>query len=102
MNDETRFLSLLGLAARARELVTGEELVLKDIRKNTVEIVLLSSDVSQGTKKKVMDKCTFYHIPVYETYPREVIGRAIGKEERVVIGVKSKGFAKKLVALLSE
>lgn len=47
-----QWLSLLGLAARARKLVTGEELVVKDIRRKNVSLVLLANDASELTSKK--------------------------------------------------
>ncbi len=96
------WLSLLGLAARARKVVSGEELVIKDVRNQTVALVLLSEDASENTKKKILDKCGHYRVSVRTASDRETLGRAIGKTERVVIGIKDAGFAKKLTALLDQ
>ncbi|WP_059105205.1 YlxQ family RNA-binding protein [Shouchella shacheensis] len=100
--EDPAWLSLLGLCQRANQLTTGEELVLKEVRERALALVLLSADASAGTKKKVLDKCGYYQIPVYVTSDRRTLGRAIGKAERVVIGVRSEGFAKKLATLLSQ
>ncbi|WP_096199400.1 YlxQ family RNA-binding protein [Bacillus sp. FJAT-45350] len=97
-----KWYSLLGLAARARQLISGEELVLKDVKRNKTKLVLLSNDASEGTKKKVTDKCTFYKVPLRIIGTREELGRAIGKEERVVVGVIDAGFAKKLMTLIEQ
>ncbi|MDT8858986.1 YlxQ family RNA-binding protein [Alkalihalobacillus sp. MEB130] len=97
-----KWISLLGLAARARKLVTGEELVIKEVRRRSVRLVLLSSDAAEQTKKKVLDKCGHYNIPVRVTSDRATLGQAIGKAERVVIGVTDDGFAKKMTALLDQ
>jgi ribosomal protein L7Ae-like RNA K-turn-binding protein len=97
-----KWLSLLGLAVRARMLVSGEEMVLKEVRRNKMRLVILSTDASEGTKKKVSDKCNFYKVPLHVIGTREELGRAIGKEERVVIGVVDPGFAKKLVTLIEQ
>ena len=51
------YLNTLGLAARARKIVTGETLITK-IRSNEVEFVIIASDASDNTKKKITDKCT--------------------------------------------
>ena len=51
------FLSLLGLASRARKIVTGETLI-KKIRTNAIYLVIIASDASDNTKKKFIDKCT--------------------------------------------
>ena len=55
------YLNTLGLAARARKIVTGETLITK-IRSNEVEFVIIASDASDNTKKKITDKCTSYKV----------------------------------------
>lgn len=101
-NQEQKWISLLGLAARAREIVTGEEMVLQDVRKKRVCLVLLAADASESTAKKVKDKCSHYHIPVKQVADRTTLGSAIGKAERVVIGIKNRGFAAKITELLDQ
>jgi ribosomal protein L7Ae-like RNA K-turn-binding protein len=95
-----KWISLLGLANRARQLISGEELVIKAIRKNHAKLVLLSSDASENTTKKVRDKCVFYEIPLRLVPDRYQLGHAIGKDARVVVAVLESGFAKKLLTLL--
>ncbi|MBP3951997.1 YlxQ family RNA-binding protein [Bacillus suaedae] len=99
---QSKWLSLLGLAARARKLVTGEELVLKEVRRQSVNVVILSADAAEQTKKKVLDKCSHYNIPVRIVSDRQELGQAIGKVERVVIGVMDVGFAKKMITLIDQ
>ncbi|WP_209122347.1 YlxQ family RNA-binding protein [Alkalihalobacillus sp. BA299] len=100
--NENKWLSLLGLAARARKIVSGEELVIKEIRKRQVQLVIVSTDASEGTTKKVNDKCNFYNTPIRVTGTRDVLGQAIGKRERVVLGVIDQGFANKLISLIDQ
>ncbi|WP_373279341.1 YlxQ family RNA-binding protein [Alkalihalobacterium bogoriense] len=100
--NEERWLSLLGLAARARKIISGEELVIKEVRRKGVQLVLLSEDASPQTVKKVTDKCSFYSVPLYIVGTRDKLGGAIGKGERVVLGVTDFGFAKKLGTLIDQ
>ncbi len=102
MTVTDKWISLLGLAARARKIVTGEELVLKEVRRKSVRIIILSADASKQTKKKILDKCAYYNVPSRIVSDRKTLGRAIGKDERVVIGVIDEGFAKKLTALIDQ
>ncbi|OIJ09944.1 50S ribosomal protein L7 [Anaerobacillus arseniciselenatis] len=97
---QPQWFSLLGLAARARKLVTGEELVVKDIRKKNVHLVIVANDASDLTKKKLQDKCKFYNVTLKFVADRQELGMAIGKHERVVIGVTDQGFAQKLLSIL--
>ncbi|MCM3713235.1 YlxQ family RNA-binding protein [Alkalihalobacillus oceani] len=96
------WVAFLGLAARARKLVTGEELVLKEVRRGSVRLILLSADAAEQTKKKVLDKCSYYNVPVRLVADRRTLGQAIGKAERVVIALTDEGFAKKMTALLDQ
>ncbi len=90
----------MGLANRARKIISGEELSLKEIRSGKAKLVLLSKDASANTVKKITDKCKSYEVPFRMMENREVLGHAIGKEARVVVAILDGGFAKKLLTLL--
>ena len=62
MNHPTEIFQLLGMAARARKLITGEELVVKEVRSGNARLVIVSEDASKNTQKKVNDKCNFYNV----------------------------------------
>lgn len=94
------WMSLLGLANRARKITSGEELTIKEIRNGKAKLILLSRDASDNTTKKVTDKCKSYHVPYKLVENREMLGNAIGKEARVVVAVLDDGFAKKMKSLL--
>lgn len=102
MTKKDKWTSILGLANRAGKLVTGEELVIKEIQKKRVKLVLLAQDASQNTKKKIMDKSTYYNIPVRLVPDRYTLGKSIGKEARVVVAVTDKGFSEKLQSELDQ
>ncbi|MGP7817466.1 YlxQ family RNA-binding protein [Niallia sp. 01092] len=99
MNGD-KWMSLLGLANRARKITSGEELTVKEIRSGNAKLIILSEDASENTAKKIIDKSNFYHVPVKTVPNRELLGQAIGKEARVVVAVLDNGFAKKLLTLL--
>ncbi|MEK4494187.1 YlxQ family RNA-binding protein [Ureibacillus sp. FSL W8-0352] len=101
MNHEKIF-QILGLATRARKIITGEELVVKEIQKGNAKLVILASDAANNSRKKIQDKCTFYNVEYHIFGNRYELGHAIGKEARVVIAITDQGFAKKLSSLLNE
>lgn len=86
-------LSALGMAMRAGKLVTGDETVLKAVRGGKVRLVIVAEDASDNTKKKYRDKCATYGVPLEEAFDRAALGAAIGKEERVLVGIADAGFA---------
>lgn len=89
------YLNLLGLASRARKIVSGEILINK-IRSNEVHLVLIASDASDNTKKKLIDKCTSYGIEYVVISNIDELSKAIGKNNRVALGIEDIGFAKSL------
>ncbi|WLR52378.1 YlxQ family RNA-binding protein [Bacillus tianshenii] len=102
MEQQNKWMSLLGLANRARQCISGEELVVKEIRSKRAKLVLLSEDASENTTKKISNKCTSYNIPLKKVPDRYLLGKAIGKPHRVTVAVLESGFAKKLMTLLDE
>lgn len=98
--QQQKWMSLLGLANRARKVISGEELVVKEVRQQKAKLVLLSKDASANTMKKVSDKCKFYETPFILVEDRYLLGKAIGKEARVVVAISDAGFAAKLKTLL--
>ena len=78
---------------------TGETLI-KSISANKVELVLIANDASDNTKKKITDKCQFYHVDYFIVDDIETISKAIGKHNRVAVGITNQGFAKKIKEMI--
>ncbi|WP_342509543.1 YlxQ family RNA-binding protein [Sporosarcina sp. FSL K6-2383] len=102
MNDPKKIFQLLGMAARARMIITGEELVIREVRNGSAHLVIVSEDASKNTMKKLTDKCLYYNVEKHDFGSREDLGHAIGKESRVVLALTDAGFARKLSGLLNE
>jgi ribosomal protein L7Ae-like RNA K-turn-binding protein len=92
---------MLGLAMRARKIVTGEELVIHAIRTNQAKLVLLATDASVNTAKKVRDKCRHYAVPLVTPADRFALGRSIGKDARVTIAITDSKLAENIQHLLT-
>lgn len=90
-------LSNIGLAMRAGQLATGDEIVLKAVRSSEAKLVILAKDASENTQKKFRDKCGSYNIPLLIGFDRESLGNSVGKPERVVLAVLDQGLAKLIV-----
>ncbi|WP_019413993.1 YlxQ family RNA-binding protein [Paenisporosarcina sp. TG20] len=102
MKTQQQILQLLGLAVRARMLTSGEELVVKEIRNNKAKLVIISTDASDNTMKKIQDKCKSYNVELHVFGDRSDLGHATGKAARVVLAITDEGFAKKITELLNE
>ena len=100
MNNKV--LSLLGLAARGRNLVSGEFSTEKAVKEGKAALVIVSSDASDNTKKKFRNMCTFYKTPIYFYASKEDLGRAIGKQMRSSSAVTDSGMAANILKHLEE
>jgi ribosomal protein L7Ae-like RNA K-turn-binding protein len=96
-----KLLNILGLAKRAGKLVTGEELVVRAIQNQTVQLVFLASDASSNLTKKVNNKSNTYQIKISQDFTQNELSQAIGSD-RKVIAVADEGFAKKMEKLLMQ
>lgn len=97
-----RILNLLGLMMRAGKLVTGEDLIIKNIQERKLKLLIISEDCGKNTKKKLADKANHYAIKTITILTINEISDAIGKENRVALGLIDKGFSDKFIELLEE
>lgn len=86
-------LSMLGLAARAGKVVSGEFTVEKEVKSGKACLVLVAEDASDNTRKKFQNMCEFYQVPIRVCYDREHLGHFIGKEFRASVAVLDEGFS---------
>lgn len=77
---------MLGLAARARALVVGTPLVCKALAaEKRPHAVLLASDASPNTEKRIKDRTAFYGVPLYRLQAScEELALCIGKRDAAV------------------
>ena len=94
--------SLLGIAMRGRNLVSGEFQTLEAIKNGSAMLVIIAEDASDNTKKLFSDKCLFYQVPVFQYGNREELGKAIGKDLRSSVGVCDAGLADAVIRQLEK
>lgn len=98
--NQNKVLSLLGLAMKGRNLVSGEFQTEESVKKGSAKLVIVAEDASGNTKKLFGDKCSFYHVPIYIFGTKESLGKAIGKELRSSLGVCDAGLADAIIRQL--
>lgn len=95
-----RILSLLGLATKSRNVVSGEFMTEKSVKEGTAKLVIVADDASDNTKKEFRDMCTYYKVPYYEYSSKEELGRSMGKEMRASLSITDSGFANSITKLM--
>lgn len=91
--QQNKIYALLGLAARGRNIVSGEFQTESAVKGRTAELVLVAEDASDNTKKLFRDKCSYYEIPIYTYGTKDELGHAIGKVPRSSVALTDKGLA---------
>ena len=99
---QNKIYSLLGIAMRGRNLVSGEFQTLEAIKKGSAMLVIIAEDASDNTKKLFSDKCLFYQVPVFQYGTREELGKAVGKDLRSSVGVCDAGLADAVIRQIKE
>lgn len=100
--NKDQIINFLGLAMRAGKVKTGESVILNDLKKNKLKFVIVASDASENTTKVIKNKCDSNRVPMRIFASRVELGQALGKSERVNIGITDQGFAKKLLSMIDE
>lgn len=89
-------LNTLGMCACARKICYGETL-LKEIKSKKVYFVVVANDASDNSKKKIIDKCTYYKCEYMICLDKESITKSIGRVDLVsAVGIKDYNLVKKL------
>ena len=94
-----KLLNLLGLCRRAGKLNIGNDLVIDDILNNKCRLVVMASDLSKNTEKKILLNCHRFNTKSIKlTRTKDELSWAVGKYCGVASVIDS-GFAKKLAQL---
>ncbi len=94
MTQRNKVLSMLGLAARAGKVKSGEFSTEKAVKNGSAKLVVAAEDASDNTKKLFSNMCEFYEVPFAVFGSKEELGHCIGKTYRASICILDEGFAK--------
>ena len=91
-----KILGLIGLAARARKVSFGADSVELGAQKNKVYLIILAQDSSSRTKEKFQKISEKYNIPIIITQTIEDLSKAIGKNNKAILGIEDINLASEI------
>ena len=94
MTQRDRVLSMLGMAARAGKIESGEFSTEKAVKSGRGRLVIVAEDASGNTKKMFTNMCKYSEVPLVVFGTKEELGHWIGKAYRASICILDEGFAK--------
>ena len=95
-----RVLSMLGIAAKAGKVVSGEFSTEKAVKTGKAYLVIVSEEASDNTKKMFENMTEFYEVPMYVFGTKDELGRCIGKEFRASLAIIDENLANAVEAKL--
>lgn len=99
--NNSKVLRLIGLAMRAGKIKFGSDSCIESIMQNKVKVILIAKDASERTKTNFKKLCINRKVPIYEEFEEYDLSHAIGKQNKVVIGVCDDNFSKEIIKILS-
>lgn len=84
---------LLGLSSKAGKVISGTDIVIEELNKHALSLVIVAEDASEKTIKNMKYYCEKENVDI------EIYGnifdnsKAIGRNNRAVIGIKDKNLA---------
>ncbi len=97
-----RVLSMIGIAAKAGHIVSGEFSTEKAVKSRKAYLVITASDASQNTKKQFSDMCAYRNLPYVEYADKEQLGSCMGKNLRASLAVTDENLAKSIIKKFEE
>jgi len=113
-----KLLTMAGFAMRAGKLICGTDKICDEVRRHGIPddgenpelratgVVLLTSDASENTKKRIANACQYYHVELIRTsLTSDELASRIGRAAAAACATFDKGFAdgmKKAVGLTRE
>ncbi len=96
-----KVLGLLGLCTKAGKICFGHDACIDLIKKQKVKLLIVAEDASDRTKKEFEMVCKDNNIKIYYYGDIEELSRAIGKNNKAVIGIKEENFAKQIEKIIN-
>ncbi|MDR3215502.1 MAG: ribosomal L7Ae/L30e/S12e/Gadd45 family protein [Bacilli bacterium] len=97
----SKLLSCLGLAHKAGKIIYGER-TIEMIQKQQAQLVIITNDASANTKKRIKDKCAFYHVKCYEILNSNDLFQATHKVNRMYCAIIDNNFKKLIETKIEE
>lgn len=89
-----------GLQQEQEKLFLEQKQVMLGIEKNKVKLLLIAQDASDRTKLNFKKICENKNIPIIEILSMELLSKAIGKPNKVVVGITDINFSKQIEKII--
>lgn len=82
---------------KAGKVCFGADSVEENIKNKKVKLVIIATDSSERTKSKFDNICKKYNIRLIVFADIEKLSKAIGKENKAILGIKDNNFSSSIL-----
>jgi ribosomal protein L7Ae-like RNA K-turn-binding protein len=97
-----KVVSLLGLARRARKLVSGAEAVESAVKRGRARVILTATDASAGSVDQIRARALSAGTVCYRLLSKEELGAAVGGAPRSCVALTDPHFSEALRSVLAK
>ena len=92
---------MIGLARKAGKVVLGTDACSEAIKKKKVKLIIISKGAADRTKRMFKSLCEQSEIAIYEVLETDEISSAVGKDNKVVLGINDKNFSEAITKIIN-
>jgi ribosomal protein L7Ae-like RNA K-turn-binding protein len=97
VNNSNHVLSLLGLARRAGNIITGQTLCIEGVKSKKVSLLIIAGDLNETTRYKMSQLCETEGVEYRIFSNKADLSHAVGKENYGLFGVTNKKFSRAII-----
>lgn len=101
INKEGKVYGLLGLTAKSGNIVFGTDACIDKIESKKVKLIIVAQNASEKTKKNIKFICDKNNTEMKIFGTIEKISKAIGKNNKAIIGIKNESLANEISKIIS-
>lgn len=99
--NKQKITGYLGLSMKAGKLVLGTDACTDAIKRKKVKLIIIAEDAAERTKKNFQMLCNYNNVTYMEWGNIELISKAIGKNNKAVIGIKDKNLSDAIMKIIN-
>lgn len=92
---------MLGISAKAGKVISGTDYCLQEMKKRKVKLIIIAEDSAERTKKNFTIETQKYQVNMQIWGTIEEISKAIGKQNRAVIGITDENLGRQIKKIIS-
>lgn len=101
MESNKKVLGLLGLCTKAGDICFGTDACIDLITKKKIKLLIVAEDASDRTKRNLEFICNNNDTKICFYGKIEELSKAIGRNNKAVIGIKNKNFANQIEKIIN-